>query len=362
MFLARTFASYSCAVVLAAGAFACSSNGQVAPVQDDGGTGDDSGLVQPGTESCTGDATRCLSGTVKSKGFTATPTGMKVELFHVFPFGTVTAVQSVLVAEDGTFAFNNLDPWAHYYAQAIAKFGTPDAGAAFTAVGRIVGPLSVPSAGQPIAISIVPAQLEVLESKAAGAVPKLQWASAHVFDPGSGIELVNASVSIQVGNSSTAMPYATNIGGSKSYFALFTPAMDAAQSYTITASHASFGASPVSWQVVADPPSYDAALSAPADGASIVATQPLLVSWPAQPLADYVVVELFSGSGGNYETAYASQRANPPDTTQETIPASAITAAGPYLLNVEVAKASCPAAADGCVYGSAVATASLTAH
>src|SRR5215471_2872938 len=101
----------------------------VSPVACSGGTAGPLGdaaadaFVQPLTTMCTGDATRCLSGTVATQGMTAKMTVAGASLFRVYPYGAAQPIQKPqLVAKDGTWAFSGLDPWAHYYVQIAAGF------------------------------------------------------------------------------------------------------------------------------------------------------------------------------------------------------------------------------------------------
>src|SRR5690242_20685255 len=78
-------------------------------------TQDDAAI--PTTAACSGDATHCLSGSVDAAAFQASYVAAKASLYRVFPYGTVQATASSPVASDGTFAFSNLDSYAHYFVQ-----------------------------------------------------------------------------------------------------------------------------------------------------------------------------------------------------------------------------------------------------
>src|SRR5215472_15187443 len=65
--------------------------------------------VQPTTNACTGDATRCLSGTAATKGMTAKMQYASANLFRVYPYGAAEPISRQLVAQDGTWAFSGLD-------------------------------------------------------------------------------------------------------------------------------------------------------------------------------------------------------------------------------------------------------------
>jgi len=322
---------------------------------DDGG---DDGSAPPATSTCTGDPTACLSGTATTHGFVAPMSRARANLYRVFPSGTAAPLATQFVANDGTWAFSSLAAWGHYYVQIAADFAVD--GGRPSAVGATVGPFGVPAvAGGTIAVPVEPVQLEILEGSTAGGYD-LQWASAHVFDPATGDEIAGgANVAITVAGAATPMPWTTNSAGVLAYFVEFAQPVAAQPAYTITTS---FGSSNDSWHLVADPPTFAGAIASPADHAAVPTGQPLVVSWPAQPLADYEVVELFVLKGSTWSATYASPQPVAADTTQETIPASSIPQSGQYLLEVAFSKSNCPVTADGCVSANAVASAHLTAQ
>jgi hypothetical protein len=319
-------------------------------------------LSQPDSASCQGDATLCLSGTVAmASTITATPRHLFASLYRVVPSGQAMPLSSQAVAKDGTWAFGNLAAWTHYFVRITADFAVGDAQPA--TLLSVAGPLTVPSSGQPLAIQVKPVQLEVFESRVAGGSMQVQFASAHVFDPTSADEIQGgAQVSVDVGGASTPMPWGTDLAGNPAYFVQFSTPPAAQASYTISTSAPAFGSTPLTWTLSADAPTFDGAIASPAANATIALNQPLTVTWPAQPSADYEVVELFFKDPGGWTGKWQSPAPDAPDTTQETIPASAIASAGQYLLNVVFAKGSCPVTSDGCVYAASIAAAQLTAQ
>jgi hypothetical protein len=352
------------APVFAVWATSACSGGSIGPAVGDGGaTGD--AAMPPQTAACMGDVTRCLSGTAATKGMTATMRLAAANLFRVFPYGTEMPVQEQLVAKDGTWAFSGLDPWAHYYVQINGGFVEatgPDASTALS-IAAVVGPLSVPSPGTPVPVFVKPAQLELYQTRQTGGQNVVAWASAHVFDPTTGAEILSgANVSVVVNGAPTPMPFMPDMTGKGRYYVTFSPPVAAAASYQITVAHPSFGSTPVSFQLAADPPTFDTTLTTPASGGSIHVGQAFLVSWPAQPTVDYELLELFFKQGSTYQSVYAAGALDGPDVLMDTIPAGAVANPGTYLLNVAFAKANCPASADGCVYGNTVGSAQLTAQ
>ncbi len=341
---------------------ACSdSTGSVATSGDDGGQGDalpagaDGGQAIPATLACKGAASSCLSGKGGPRGFQAAPKRMAVQVFRVFPSGSAQPIASTPVALDGTWALDGLPAWGHYYAQIEADFGGT------VALSNVVGPLAVPSSG-PVDLHVEPAQIVVAEAGGASGYA-VQWAQAHVFDPASGSELTSGvSVAVTVGGASTPMPWTTTPSGQMAYFARFGTPPPAQATYTVTTSGGAFGSAPASWQLTAAAPAFAAAVTSPSPGATVPAGQPLTVRWPAQPEADYVLVELYRQSMGQWAGAYGSPAPDAPDATQETIPGADTSPAGAYLLNLDVSTASCPPAADGCVLASTAASVQLTAQ
>jgi hypothetical protein len=246
----------------------------------------------------------------------------------------------------------------------VADFGkTP-------AIGTLAGPLSVPSSGGPVAVTVKPVQAVASEHQCpigsmgcgtGGGSFVLDWASAHVFSPSDGSELQSsaATVSIDVGGASTPMPWTTT-GSQKLYFVDFATPPTAQTSYTITASGQAIGSMPASWTLAPSPPSFMPTITSPANNAMVSASQMLTVSWPAQTSADYVTVALFQvGDGGVTAVGANPPPELPPDTTTQTL---SLQGSGSYVVDVYFATAACPTTADGCVLSSAVAAAQFTAQ
>ncbi len=337
-------------------ALGCSTSpAATAPADAGGGPsgGDDGGV--PATESCSGDVSTCIGGTFSTSGFTVGLAGAHVELRRVYPYGNPEPLALTPVALDGTYAFNGLAAWGHYYVRAVGKF-TPPSGP--VSIDTVVGPIAIPSTG-PTALVLKPVEIELLESTTTQQPLSLEWASAHVFDPASGAELTDAAVTLVAGSQQISMPYGANIEGGQSYFVQPSSAVAAAATYTVQATSPSFSGTST-WQLVAAPPSYQAAMIAPAAGATVAVGHPLAVSWQPEPASDYAFVELFQQAGSSYASRYASPVADGPDVTQETVPGADLAQAGSYLLNVQVSRASCPATADGCVYGASITGGPLT--
>jgi hypothetical protein len=350
-------------------AVACSSGNEQSPVQGDGGSPGEGGVQPPPPHwACSGEAGACLSGTATTKGFTTQPRFLYAELYRLFPLGSATPQAQETVATDGTWAFDDVPAWGHYFVQIVGDFGkTP-------AVGTLVGPLSVPSTGGSVAVTVEPVQAIASEHFQQGPMGMggsfvLDWASAHVFAPSDGSELQSseATVAIDVGGTSTPMPWTTT-GGQNLYFAEFATPPTAQSSYTITASGQAFGSMPASWTLVPSPPSFMPTLTAPMNGATVSKSQPLTVSWPVQPSADYVTVALFQVTDGGAATPMGP---NPPpqlspDTTSDVndagTPSLSLPGSGTYVVDVYFTTAACPTTAQGCVLSSAVAAAQITAQ
>src|SRR5579863_9613685 len=112
----------------------------------------------PLTEACSGEAGACLFGTATAVGFSLAP-ALTVNLYRVFPSGSVGLVQQQLVASqvvavDRTWAFSGQEAWGHYYVQLVAAV-QPNARAAPKQASTVIGPLAVPS-GQPQALQVGP--------------------------------------------------------------------------------------------------------------------------------------------------------------------------------------------------------------
>jgi hypothetical protein len=318
----------------------------------------------PPTNACTGDPAACLSGSAGTRGFATSPRHRCASVYRTFPQGTAQPVQTQIVAADDTWAFSGLPAWGHYYVLVVDDFSLPGAGAS---VAAIVGPESVPAAladgGASLQVQIKPVQLAALETKTAGGSWQVQWASAHVFDPASGAELKGSSqVAVVVGGQPTPMPWGPDPSGGSSYFVQFAQPPAAQASYAITTSDPALGSTPLTWTLLADPPSFDGAIAKPSDGAVVPANTPLTLSWSAQPAADFVLTELFAKTdAGAWTLAYTSPQPNDSSVTSETIPASDLPP-GTYLLNLAFSRANCPASADGCVFANAIGVAQFTAQ
>jgi hypothetical protein len=344
---------------LSVGAIGCgSSASETSDGGSDGGlTFPDGSMVVPKTEACKGDKTACFSGTVALAHFHGEPTESTVTLYKVFPHGGNPMVSWVPVATDGTFAFSDLPAWGHYYLVAGVKFGT---GTNVHSVAATVGSLSIPSAGTPLPIVIRPVQLELLQQTSPSSPNAIAWASAHLFDPTSGVELTSGAVSLTVGGKPVDMPYTTDASGTMSFYAALPAGTPGGTSFTITTSAPAFGSSPLTWKLVGQPATFQGAILSPTSTAA--AGKALTVTWQAVPEASYSATELFVQNGAGYAATYTSPELNAPNVTTETIPASSISAAGAYLLNESYANATCPVTADGCVYNVSTAVANLTVN
>jgi hypothetical protein len=95
--------------------------------------------------------------------------------------------------------------------------------------------------------------------------------------------------------------------------------------------------------------------------ATVAVDEPLDVAWPAQPLADEEIVQLYTQLNGAWSQVYEAPAPLDDDVTTATIPGTYVGPAGqPLLVNVAFLQASCPATADGCVLGELVAPAQIT--
>lgn len=320
------------------------------------------GGVQPPPAhwACSGAASTCLSGTATTKGFSTQPRNLFAELYRMFPLGSEAPDKQETVATDGTWAFDGVSAWGHYFVRIVADFGHAPAVATFA------GPLSVPSTGGPVAVTVKPVQAVAAEHGMGGSYV-VDWASAEVFDPSSGAELQSsaATVSIDVGGTSTQMPW-TTMQQQALYFVQFASPQPAAQaSYTITASGQAFGSMPGSWTLVPSRPSFVPTITSPANNATVSAGQPLTVTWPSQPGADYVTVALFELTDGGAAPAMQEDGGTiapsqlTPDTTSQTL---SLPGQGSYLVDVYFTSVACPTTADGCVLSSAVAAAQIKAQ
>ena len=313
-----------------------------------------SGGAGPKT-TCSGETAACLQGTVTVQGFAATPGQVEASLFREFPATGAVALATVPIAADGTWAFSNLAAWEHYYVEVEAGFGQSQNVAGF------VGPLDVPVSGAPVAIQLKPAQLTVLEQAASGAALQVQSALAYLFDPSTGAPLQGATVSILVGSTAVPMPWTTIPGSTNDgYYASFSTPLPAQATYTITSSVPGASA-PTTWQLVANPPTFTPTLTTPAANATVPVSQPLAVSWPAQPMADEELVQLYAQVSSAWSQVYEVPAPIDEDGTTTTIPGSYVGPAGqPLLVNVSFVQASCPVSADGCVVGEVIVPVQIT--
>ncbi|HEY6460634.1 MAG TPA: hypothetical protein VIY73_10805, partial [Polyangiaceae bacterium] len=230
-----------------------------------------------------------------------------------------------------------------------------------SSIPAMVGPIAVPTAGQPIAVTVKPVELDVVEGSTAGGPLELQSALAYVFDPATGAESTGGdTASILVGGTEVPLAWTQVASGVYGYYAA-RPAGTAAQAaYTITTSFG--GAAPTSWNLVATAPSFTPSITAPAAGATVPAGQDLAVAWTAQPGADMEVPNVYTlPSGGSWTVENASQAPLASSVTQATIPGADVLA-GPLLVDVSFLLGSCPASADGCVIAEAIASNQLTAQ
>jgi hypothetical protein len=315
----------------------------------------DAGAV---TGTCTGDPAKCLHGTVVTRGFNTPYADAKVQLYTLFPYGSAKPVGESASTKDGGFAFDGLDPSGKYYLQALAKWTSP---AGTFAVASIVGPLSVP-ATDPLELHVRPVFLEALEQRPAGGQLTLSWASAHVYDPDTAKDIVDANVVLKANGQSYPMPMGANLSGQQSYFVdLSTQSVAPAAQLEVDVQHAAF-ASGATFTLVAAPPDFDPVVTAPAEGSQVSVGQALPVTWKSEPRAAYALVQFFrKAGGGKFVARYTSDAPRGAEVTSETVPAAAIDSAGDFLLNVQLARPSCPVTADGCVYNTSTAAVDLTA-
>ena len=314
----------------------------VAPLPDQSSDGGDSDAF-PDTEACAGAATACLQGTAATRGFTVAAHGLEAVLFEGYPATGATNVAKVIVARDGTWAFSNLHPSTHYFVQVLADFGQA------VAAPFVVGPVSIPSSGAPIAIQVPPVQLSVLQEQQTSGM-QLVSAQAYVFDPANGKTAAGATVTLDVGG----VPQPLAAAGAA--YALTLPAGTPAQaSYTFTTSLADAGA-PTAWQLTAPAGSLAPAVTVPANGASVDAGA-WNVTWPPSIGSDAEVVTLYTPGDGGWTPGF--QAWLDAAQTSATIPMMGV-APGAVLVNVEFLLGSCAPAADGCVASAFVASSQIT--
>ena len=317
----------------------------------------------PKTATCTGSTSTCLLGTVSTSQFALAPTGTQVSLYDVYPYGAVTPVGRQPLAEDGTFAFSGLSVsvGTAYYIQAESVFG-PGAAKMGNGVASVAGPFSLPSPAS-IAIQMKPVFLEALQQRpSGGGSTTLAWASGHVFDPATGAEVTDATVSFSNGTKSWPMPYGKNAGGISSYYVAIEAGVAGGTAFTVTTGGGALKLPQKTWNLTGEPATFDGSVSSPSPGAAVPAHSPLTVTWVPAAGATYEVVQLFATQGTMQTPVFLSPAANATTVMTETIPASALAAAGSYLLNVAYSNASCPPAADGCVYNNSTVPVMFTAQ
>jgi hypothetical protein len=310
-------------------------------------------IDQPATTACAGDSgdlSSCLFGTATAIGFTP-PYGLDVYLYEVFPEGSEPYVQQQVVAADGTWAFSGLTAPGHYYVQLAASFPATADMAPHEAT-TVIGPLAVPSAGQPQMLQIGPVYATVTQSGAAGA-QQVNGASAHVYDPMTGAELTNAAVNLSVGGASVPMPW-DPLARVPSYRVTFDAGIPAQPAYTVSTSAWDAGAA-----LVAAEPTFTGAITLPEAGAS-VATGALAVDFMPEPEADFEIVEVFSQSDAGWSTSYISPTPIPDNVGTTASLAGARVPPGPCLVNVDYVRANCVATGAGCVQAATIATETLT--
>jgi hypothetical protein len=327
-----------------------------------GGTApQNSTLGQLPTETCNGAASSCLYGTARATGFSVSVSSFQVSLYNVFPSGPAAGngwPKQHTVAKDGTWAFSGLDPWGHYYVQIVPAFITNPT----LTAGARVGPLAIPSTPGPVDVQVKPVQLDVLEEASPGVPSQLRRATAHVFDPASGNEVVQggATASILVGSTPTPMPWKM-FSNLSAYLVEFTPPPSpppAQAAYTMTTSLAA--PTSATWTLASDPPTFMPTITAPPAGMSFPKGQDILVTWPLQPGADYETVQLYVSQNGGLAQTYASPTPDATDVNEERIPGMNLATPGSYLVVVAFVKSNCPASKDGCVHSSTLATQSIT--
>jgi hypothetical protein len=271
-------------------------------------------------------------------------------LYEVFPEGEAQSAQQQLVAADGTWAFSGLTTAGHYYVQLVVGF----AGAADAAPHQaltVVGPFGVPSAGAAQALSITPITAAVTQSGAAGS-QQATGASAHVYDPVTGLELSDAAVSVSVGGASVPMPWDTT-SRVHAYRVAFDAGLPAQPTYTVTASSWDAGA-----QLVAAEPTFTGAITFPEAGASVPSGS-LAVDFTPEPEADFEIVELFQTSDAGWVATYVSPAPIPNSVGTTGLLANA-GVPGPCLANVDYVRANCVASGAGCVQAATVGSVTFT--
>jgi hypothetical protein len=310
---------------------------------------------------CTGDSAFCLSGSVTAAAFSAPSKTVEVQLFSVFPGLNQVPDATQLLTLGGTWAFGGLSPSVPYYLQVVVEFDTVNE------VSRVVGPLYVPGDGGAFTIDVPPVSLNLLEAQTAGGAPMLELASATLFDPATGAQVVDGgTVTLALGDASVVLPW----NPARSAFSYVAPAQTPGQStYAVTVTPPGATPAPTVWQLAVDPPTGDAVIAslAPAGDAGPVvagdasadatlpANTPLVATFSGPADSDYVQVELFEQEGGAWTQRYESPAPEAPTTTQEVIGAPRLASPGTYLIDVLYTKANCPLTAAGCVQAAAAA-------
>jgi hypothetical protein len=342
------------------GSSGSSGGGPFADAGGEGGLGSacvgETTALPPATTKCAGDPAQCLSGSASSSGFQAKMKQACAVLYDTFPDDAVPPMQMKLVAEDGSWAFDVPDPtpWGHYYVRIVGAFALPD-DAGWSAVPVTVGPLSLPASGPVGTARIQPVELSVTEEKIPGGPLLVQQASARLFDPVSAAKIEGtAQVTITVGGVTTPIPWGHDPSGQSAYFLQFAQPPAAQSSYEIATTVPEAGP----FHLQSSPATFDAVVTSPPNGAIVHAGQDLSVAWPAQPGADFEVVELFAGHG----STWAASQVTPPLRADKTGATVAVGDAGSYLLNVLFTKGNCSAPSDGCVFSESDGTAQVTAQ
>ncbi len=359
------------ALVVALSGGACSSGGPMtAPDASNGGDSEGQGQAPP---ACTLDASNgatCLTGSVATVAFSAPATTIIADLYTDVPLGDQPLAHEEVVGSDGTWAFDTsaFEPspgWSHYYVEVFAQFGV------LGTVSRTVGPLATPSSAGPVVVNLRPVHLEAIESRITGGGPmQFRYASAHVFDPGTGAEITDgtAIVAIAVGGSSLPMPWDAR---AMVYDVEPSASLDAPPTYQVTVIHPAFGSAPAVWQLVGNTTTLDGGITAPPAGALVDTAGPLEIDWDPAPAADYVQVDIFGQAGADAgapdagvtwapAALYSSPTPETGSVGREIVPAGTFTQPGAALINVVYSYATCPGMADGCVYSGTVAAETIT--
>jgi hypothetical protein len=307
---------------------------------------------------------------VSTAAFSATATTVIADLFTDVPLGGQPLAQEEVVGADGTWAFDTsaFEPspgWSHFYVEIFAQFGVVGT------VTRTVGPLTTPSSASPVVVNLNPVHLEAIESRiVGGGAMQFRYASAHVFDPGTGAEITDgtAIVAITVGGSSLPMPWDV---GAMVYDVEPSATLDAPPTYQVTVIHPAFGSQPAVWQLVANTTTLDGGITAPPAGALVDTAGPLEIDWDPAPAVDYVQVDIFGQAGADAGASdagvtwapaalYSSPTPETGSVGREIVPAGTFTQPGVALINVVYSYATCPGMADGCVYSGTVAAETIT--